>query len=64
MPAQLFDSMAEVVKIKLPFCKIVLPQLTLQKHFENNRVSFEFYDLYIKDKPEPLETLALIISTH
>lgn len=64
MPAQLFDSMAEVVKVKLPNCKIVLPQQSLQRHFENNRVSMEFYDMYIKDKAEPLETLALIISTH
>jgi hypothetical protein len=58
MPAQLIESMSEVLSLRMPLVKIVVPQNTVESYMTEKRVNRLFYEMYIKDKNAPLELIA------
>ena len=63
LPTQLLEPLADSLTLRTSG-RIALLDDSLKRYFDDKRVSSQFYDLYIKDKPEPLQQLAHILATH
>ena len=48
----------------MPNSRIALLDDSLKRYFDDKKVNEQFFNLYIKDKPEPLQQLAHILATH
>jgi hypothetical protein len=64
IPAQLLECMAHTITERMPNTVLKVPEESIRSFLEEHGVAPEFYELYIKDKPEPVELLAQILASH